>query len=133
MEWRESTWSPVTAEGTEEHKNDADHSKEQVICATACREFSVNIPTCAPCDSVVVQQLSANRLNHDGVHLAGLQGSKHHLVLVFEDISDTQLSALSVQKHRESVHIACTGSPAHLQTAAVSTIADVDVLHFTGN
>lgn len=89
--------------------------------------------TCAPCDRVVVQQVSAHRLNHDGVHLAGLQGAERHLVLVLEDASDTQLSAFSVQKHGESVDIARTRSPAHHQTAAVSAVANVDVLHFTGN
>lgn len=82
---------------------------------------------------VVVQQISADRLHRHAVRLSGLQGAERHLVVVFEDGPDVQLSVLSVQKHRVSVHIALTGSPAHLQTAAVSTVTDVDVLHFTGN
>lgn len=82
---------------------------------------------------VVVQQISTDWLHRHVVQLSGLQGAKRHLIVVFEDRPDVQLSVLSVQKYRISVHVALTGSPAHLQTAAVSAVTDVDVLYFTGN
>lgn len=89
--------------------------------------------TCASGGRVVVQQVSANGLNHHTVHLSRLQGAKCHLIVVFEDGPDVQLSAQSEQKHRVPVHIARTRSPAHLQTGAVPTVTDMDVLYFTGN
>lgn len=82
---------------------------------------------------VVVEQITAHRLNRHGVHLPGLQRAERHLVLVFQEGSDVQLSALPGQKHLVPVQVALTGGPAHLQAAAVSAVTDVDVLHFTGS
>lgn len=91
------------------------------------------VVTCAFTGRVVVEQLSAHGLNRHAVHLSGLQRAERHLVVVFEDASHVQLTALPEQKHQVPVHIALPGGPAHLQAAAVSAVTDVDVLHFTGN
>lgn len=89
--------------------------------------------TCASRGGAVVDQLSTHRLDRHMVHLSRLQGTERHLVQVFEDTANVQLSALSEQKDRKPVHVSLTWRPGHLQTTAISMVTDVDVLHSAGN
>lgn len=89
--------------------------------------------TCASAGCVVVGQVSTDGLDRDAVQLPGLQGAKAHFILVLVEGTDVQPAALSVQKHWVTVHVALAWRPAHLQAAALTVVAHVNVLHFTGH
>ena len=87
--------------------------------------------TCVGCEAVV--ELSAEGHHGNAVDLPRLQGAETQLVLVLLDGPGLQAARPLLERDQEAVHVPAPGRPAGPQTAALTTVTHMDVLHLAGD